>query len=470
MFLINCPVIKLNFKKFMLQSARKIHIIGIGGIGVSALAKLLARRGITITGSDLIESSVTKDLEFDGQRIFIGHTAENVPSDCDLIIYSPAVPENNSERVAARERGLPELSYPEALGELTKEFRTIAVAGTNGKSTTTAMLGLILEEAGFDPTVIVGTKVPTFKHGNMREGKGGSWLVVEACEYREHFLNLHPEFAVITNIEEDHFDYFRDLDHIREAFQKFVDKVPEIGRVIFNADDLTCHSLVYKNSVSFGEHNGEYRAVNRISGLGQQTFELWLDDSHLGDIVLQVPGQFNVMNAMAAAVTALVIGVPFGAIQVGLEKFFGVWRRFERVGNFRGAEVFSDYGHHPTAIKATLEAAREFFPGRRIVLCFQPHQHERAKSMFNDFVEALSGADVLILPEIFEVAGRTEDTDVSSNDLVMAIKEKFPTKEVVFASNLSAAEQLLNTVIQENDVLIVQGAGDVDNLARRIVL
>lgn len=454
----------------MLQTAKKIHIIGIGGIGVSALAKLLARRGAEVSGSDLIESGVTKNLEFDGRQVFIGHMAENIPEGCDLIIYSPAVLSDNSERAAARERGIPEMSYPEALGELTKEFRTIAVAGTNGKSTTTAMLGLILEEAGFDPTVIVGAKVPSFKHGNLRVGKSGSWLVVEACEYREHFLSIHPEFAVITNIEEDHLDYFRDLDHIREAFQKFVNNIPEIGRVVFNADDVTCHSLVYKNSVSFGENNGEYRAVNRISGLGQQIFELWLDNNNLGNIVLQVPGNFNVMNAMAAAVTAMVIGVPFGAAQAGLEKFFGVWRRFEHVGIFRGADVFSDYGHHPTAIRGTIEAAREFFPGRRLVLCFQPHQHERVKSLFNDFVEALVGADVLILPEIFEVAGRTEDTGVSSRDLAAAIKEKFPTKEVVFASDLSAAEQLLNTIVQENDILIIQGAGDVDNLARQIVL
>lgn len=454
----------------MLQTAKKIHFIGIGGIGLSALAKLLSRRGVAITGSDLAESSVTKDLEFEGHRVFIGQAAENVPGDCELVIYSPAVPPENPERVAARAHGIPELSYPEALGLLSKEFRTIAVSGTNGKSTTTAMLGLILEEGGFDPTVIVGTKVPSFKHGNMRVGKSGSWLVVEACEYREHFLNLHPEFAVITNIEEDHLDYYRDLDHIREAFQKFVNGVPEIGRVVFNADDLTCHSLVYKNSVSFGENNGEYRAVNRISGLGQQTFELWLDNNNLGNIVLQVPGNFNVMNAMAAATTALVIGVPFGAVQVGLEKFFGVWRRFERVGIFRGADVFSDYGHHPTAIRGTIEAAREFFPGRRLVLCFQPHQHERTKNLFHELAEALSGADVLVLPEIFEVAGRTEDTNISSRDLVAAIKEKFPAKEVAFASDLSAAEQLLNSVVQEGDVLIIQGAGDVDNLARKIVL
>lgn len=454
----------------MLQTFKKIHFVGIGGIGISALAKLLSRRGAEVTGSDLIDSSVTRGLELEGKQVFIGHAAENVPTDCDLIIYSPAVPTNSPERVVARERGVPEMSYPEALGELSKEFRTIAVAGTNGKSTTTAMLGLILEEAGFDPTVIVGTKVPSFKHGNMRVGKTGSWLVVEACEYREHFLNLHPEFAVITNIEEDHLDYYRDLEHIREAFQKFVDKVPEIGRVIFNADDLTCHSLIYKNSVSFGERNGEYRAVNRISGLGQQTFELWLDNNNLGNIVLQVPGDFNAMNAMAAAVTALVIGVPFGAVQVGLEKFFGVWRRFERVGSFKGADVFSDYGHHPTAIKGTLKAAREFFPGRRLVHCFQPHQHERTKTLFNDFVDSFNDADVLIIPEIFVVAGRTENYDISSRDLVEAIKEKYPNKEVFYSPDLLSAERLLNSIVQENDVLIIQGAGDVDDLARRIVI
>jgi UDP-N-acetylmuramate--alanine ligase len=454
----------------MLYEAKKIHFVGIGGIGISALAKLLSRRGAEVTGSDLVSSTITRDLEIEGKRVFIGHSAGNVPIDCELIIYSPAVLFNNPERSAARERGILEMSYPEALGALSKEFRTIAVAGTNGKSTTTAMLGLILEEAGFDPTVIVGTKVPSFKHGNMRVGKGGSWLVVEACEYREHFLNLSPEFAVITNIEEDHLDYYRDLDHIREAFQKFVDRVPEIGRVVFNADDVTCHSLIYKNSVSFGENNGEYRAINRISGLGQQTFEFWQDNNNFGNIVLQIPGEFNVMNAMAASVTALVIGAPFGAVQAGLEKFFGVWRRFEKVGQFHRADVFSDYGHHPTAIRGTLKAAREFFPGRRIIHCFQPHQHERTKTLFNDFVEAFGDADILIIPEIFTVAGRTEDYDISSSDLVGAIKGRYPNKEVIFAANLVEAEQLLENIVQENDVLIIQGAGDVDELARKIVL
>ncbi|MFH1253740.1 MAG: UDP-N-acetylmuramate--L-alanine ligase [Candidatus Uhrbacteria bacterium] len=454
----------------MLQTAKKIHIIGIGGIGVSALAKFLSRRGVEITGSDLTASETTEELELEGKRIFIGHDAGNVPDDCDLIIYSPAVPVENPERVVVRERGVAEMSYPEALGELSKEFRTIAVAGTNGKSTTTAMLGLILEEAGFDPTVIVGTKVPSFKHGNMRIGKTGSWLVVEACEYREHFLNLFPEFAIVTNIEEDHLDYFRDLNHIREAFQKFVDRVPEIGRVIFNADDETCRELNYKNGVSFGTENGDYRITNRIVGLGQQTFEVWLDNSHFGDLVLQVPASFNAMNALAATALALSIGVPFGAIQAALEKFFGVWRRFERVGKFKGADVFSDYGHHPTAIRGTLEAAREFFPGQRIVLCFQPHQHERTKTLFNDFVEALAGADILIIPEIFAVAGRTENFDISSRDLVEAIKNKYPDKEVIYASDLKETEKILSDLIQDGDALIIQGAGDVDNLARKIVL
>jgi UDP-N-acetylmuramate--alanine ligase len=454
----------------MLQDARKIHVIGIGGIGVSALAKLLSRRGAEVSGSDLVASGITHELEIEGKKIFLGHAAENVPANCDLIIYSPAVSFNNPEREVAHQRRIPEISYPEALGELSLDFRTIAVAGTNGKSTTTAMLGLILEKAGFDPTVIVGTKVPSFKHGNLRIGKTGAWLIVEACEYREHFLNLSPEFTIITNIEEDHLDYFRDLNHICEAFQKFVDRVPEIGRVVFNADDESCRELKYKNAVSFGAANGDYRLVNRIVGLGQQTFEVWLDNSHLGNIVLQIPGSFNAMNALAATALALSIGVPFGAIQAALEKFYGVWRRFERVGKFQGADVFSDYGHHPTAIRGTLEAGREFFPGQRIVLCFQPHQHERTKNLFNDFVTSLSGADVLIVPEIFEVAGRTESKNISSRDLVNTINTNYPDKQAIYAVDLDEARNILSNVIQENDVLIIQGAGDVDDLAREIVL
>ncbi len=434
----------------MFEDIRKVHFVGIGGIGASALAKFFARRGAMVSGSDVVASGITDELEKIGVDIRLGHSVDHVPDALDLLIYSPAVQETNVERVAGQERGVRELSYPQALGELSKDYSTIAVCGTNGKSTTTAMLGSILVEAGYDPTVIVGTKVPGFPDGNLRMGSG-RFLVVEACEYREHFLHLEPEMIVVTNIEADHLDYFRDLDHIRGAFQAFVDKLRGKGLTVWNKNDAESGKLTVDRGITFGDHVGaDY-------------------DTSMVPMKLMIPGRFNVMNALAAFAAATELGVPEALSLRVLKQFPGAWRRFERVGVWKGADVFSDYGHHPTAITGTLQAARDFFPGRRIVLCFQPHQHARTKSLFDDFVRALGNADVLVMPEIYEVTGRTETHDVSSKDLVEAVNQAFPGKSARYAKDLDDAETQLRDLVQPTDVILIQGAGDVDELARRLV-
>jgi UDP-N-acetylmuramate--alanine ligase len=435
----------------MFEGVTKVHFVGIGGIGISALAKFFVRRGASVTGSDLVSSSLTQELEAMGVLVRLGHAVENVPDGVDLLVYSPAVSDSNVERSVARERGVRELSYPEALGELSREYSTIAVCGTNGKSTTTAMLGAILVEAGYDPTVIVGTKVPSFPDGNLRMGKG-RFLVVEACEYREHFLHLNPEMIVVTNIEEDHLDYFRDLDHIREAFQTFVDKLRGKGLVIWNASDPQSKKLSVDRGVTFGDGvEADYDATSI-------------------PLRMRIPGRFNVMNALAAYAAARELGVPDETCTHVLESFTGVWRRFERVGEWKGADVFSDYGHHPTAVASTVDAARAFFPQRRIVLCFQPHQHARTKTLFDGFVKALAHADALVVPEIYDVAGREEVRDVSSKDLVEKINATHPGKDARYAKDLDDAEAQLRDIVQPGDVLIFQGAGDIDTLARRMVI
>ncbi len=456
----------------MFEEVSSVHFVGIGGIGISALAKFFVRRGCRVSGSDITPSGITEELSVIGVEIKLGHAVEHLPESLDVLVYSPAVPEGNVERATGRERGVRELSYPEALGELSRGYSTIAVCGTNGKSTTTAMLGLILAEAGYDPTVIVGTKVPAFPDGNFRMGKG-RFLVLEACEYREHFLHLSPEMIIVTNVEEDHLDYFRDLAHIREAFQKFLHKLQGKGMVIWNASDPGSRTLEIGRGISYGfGTSASYLGRSRRLESGRQLFEVLRaegDGEFLGDLTLYVPGSFNVMNALAAASAALELGVPFETIHRALENFQGVWRRFEHVGVWKGADVFSDYGHHPTAIAATLAAAREFFPHRRLVLCFQPHQHARTKTLFNGFVEALAGADVLMVSEIYEVAGRTEEHDVSSRDLVEAINKAHPGKDARYARDFQEAESILRDVVQPGDVLILQGAGDIDDLARKLV-
>ncbi len=457
----------------MLETVRRAHVIGAGGIGVSAVAKLLKHAGASVTGSDVARNESVAELEQMGIPIAIGHAAANVPADADLIVYSGAVPVGNPEREEGRRRGIRELSYFQFLGEFSKEKRTIAVSGTNGKSTTTALLGLMLERAGLDPTVIVGSKVGSFSDKNLRVG-GGDIFVVEGCEHEANFLYLHPRMIVLTNVEEDHLDYYRDLDHIRGAFQEYIERLPSDGRLIVNADDHVSFSEL-KPKTAFTTYAAAYRADFVVRDVraenGAQTFEMLRRGESLGEFVLHVPGKFNVMNALAAATAALELGASADAVRTTLRDFAGIWRRFERVGERDGAPIISDYGHHPTAIRGTLEGTREFFPGRRVVLAFQPHQHNRTRKLFDEFVASFDGADVLVLAEIFDVAGReqTEDQKVSSNDLVDAVRkrdaERKISRRVEYAPSMDATRALLQKLIEPNDVVLVMGAGDIYRIA-----
>lgn len=456
----------------MFEGMKRVHFTGIGGIGVSALAKLCLARGMAVSGSDLNASAITADLARRGAKVAAGSGA--LPEKLDLLVYSPAVPETDPERAEAARRGTRQLSYPEALGEMSRQMKTVVVTGTNGKSTTAAMLGLILEAAGMDPTVIVGSLVPGFPDGNLRAG-GGKLFVVEGCEYRANVLNLHPSAVVLTNVEEDHLDYFRDIGHIRDTFQQLIDACP--GAVAWNADDPNSRLLKVKDGVSYAmdaaaDVNGENRRVEA----GAQSVDVRRHGVKFGSFTLRVPGAFNAMNALAATAMAMELGVPFETCARTLEAFRGIWRRFERVGDLvipplkGGTEgglvpVISDYGHHPTAIRGTIEAAREFFPGRRVVLCFQPHQHSRTLELKDDFIAALQGADAVVIPEIYGVAGRTEEEAklISSKDLAAGVPG------AAYAKDLAEAEALVRGLVRDGDVLLVQGAGDVDGLARRLV-
>ncbi|MCR4314096.1 MAG: UDP-N-acetylmuramate--L-alanine ligase [Candidatus Uhrbacteria bacterium] len=448
----------------MFKQYKHIHFVGIGGIGMSALAKWSLHEGVKVSGSDVHLSSFTHDLETRGAKIFSGHAHSNLVEGVDVLVYSPAIPETNVERVTARDRGIPERTNFEVLGEISKSFSTIVVTGTNGKSTTTAMLGLMLEAAGYDPTVLVGSLVPGFKDGNFRHG-GGRFFVVEGCEYRANMMNFHPEMIVLTNIQEDHLDFYRDLKHIQATFQTFVDKLKGQGMVVVNADDAGSAALKVSRPVTYGLNRTNrtdttYAFTSRRIENGFQQIT-----TNFGNFELQIPGEFNVYNALAAMSAAMELGVPFETCRQVLKEFRGIWRRFERVGMWKGADIISDYGHHPSAIKQTIEAAREFFPGRRIVLCYQPHQHDRTKKLFDEFVQALPLADQLIVVEIYDVAGRNDEHDVSSRDLVGAINRSYGT-HTTYAPDLSAAEFQLRDLIVPGDVLLIMGAGDIDDLAR----
>lgn len=427
-------------------TANKIHMIGIGGIGMSALAKLFLLNGKQVTGSDLHASDITRDLQKRGAIFHDGHDTSFVPAETELVIHSPAVPESNIEFQRALELSIPLLSYADALGELSKQYSTIVVTGTHGKSTTTAMLGLILEAAEYDPTVILGSFVPSFKHGNLRIGKN-RFLVIEGCEYQANMLKLHPEMIVLTSIEEDHLDFYKTLENIKQTFQKFIDKLGSNGIVVINSDDPVSQKLVGQCFVHYG-----------------------IDHILASELKLNVPGKFNLYNALAATVAAMELGVPFEICKQAIESFTGIWRRFERVGTWNGCEVISDYGHHPTAIRVTLEAAREMFPGKKIILCFQPHQHSRTQFLFNEFIEALSKADALVIPEIYRVEGRTEDESVSSKDLVIKIRENNTNIPIYYTTDFDQARDVLEKIVSEipNSVIIIQGAGNIDELARTL--
>lgn len=435
-----------------LAAYRHVHCIGAGGIGISGVMKFLFAKGVSVSGSDAKQSMITDSVTALGIRVSIGHDAENVPAETDLVVYTEAATAENVERVAASERGIPQMGHFDFLGELSKAYRTICVTGTNGKSTTTAMLGKIFIDAGLDPTVFVGSIVPGWKYGNIAVG-ASDILIIEGDEYKQKMVKLWPETSVITNIEADHLDVYRDLDHIIATFQELVEKTT--GKVLVNAADANSHRLTGRSISSFGE-------------------------SIIGDMSLMMPGAFNRMNAAAALCVAKEYGIDEAVVRASLESFPGIWRRFERVGEYAigdGADaarvpVISDYGHHPTAIRGTLQGARERFPTSRIVLLFEPHQHRRTKELFSEFAESFGGADVLILSEIYGVLGRTEERDaaVSSKTLLdAALRSSHPPKEAHYAATLDDAESQLRALAQPNDVIIVMGAGDIDVVARRVV-
>ncbi len=473
---------------------KKVHIIGIGGIGISAVAKLLLNMGKTVTGTDLNDSALIETLRNFGAQIKIGpHQAANVPTDADLIIYTDAAPEDNPERVQAKKLKIESLSYFQFLGEYSKDKYTIAVSGCHGKTTTTAMAGLLLENAGFDPTVIVGSKVQNWD-GNLRIG-GSKYFVVEADEYKAHMLNLNPQVIILNNIEFDHTDYYKDLNQVIDTFQEFINKLPPDGYYIYNADDPTLNELIEKPnchviSYALANESADLLAKNIKIDHGRQIFRPVYKNQEFKDFNLQIPGQFNIANALAASLMALELGVNQDVLKDTLAQYKGAWRRFEIVGTINnlskeqnGALVISDYAHHPTEVAKTIKAAHEFYPDKRLLVVFQPHQIQRTKSLFDDFVKAFaqSPAEVVILSEIYDVAGREEKDvtkRVSSQDLVdkaALVKDDNLVKGITvnsqffYGANLADTKAKILDEVQSNDVVLIMGAGDIDQVARQLV-
>lgn len=427
----------------------RIHFIGIGGIGVSALAQYYLTKGHRVSGSDLARSETTDSLRKQGARIAIGaHKSSHVPKDTDLVVFSPAVTKTNPEFREAKKRKLRTQSYPEALGELTRKHYTIAVAGTHGKSTTTAMLGLLLTKAGFDPTIIVGTKLKELKNSNCRVGKS-KYLVIEADEHFASFLNYRPQLVVLTSVEADHLDYYKNLKNLLRAFKTFASGDP---LVVANKEDRNIRNILKGKA-----------GVTWFSLKEQQAKKLRK--------ILRVPGEHNVANALAGLAASRVLGISERTGLKALSQYQGSWRRFEifRLTKPKPYTLVSDYGHHPTEIAATLQAARAKWPTKKIWLVFQPHQYQRTFYLWKGFVRTLSSvaADKVILSDIYDVAGRESPgirKKVSSKKLVEAMRRTSPAKRresLLFLGNLSTIRTYLEKSLRGGEVVIVMGAGDI---------
>ncbi len=419
----------------------KVHFIGIGGIGISAIARMLLAEGMEVSGSDQAAGQVTAELEKLGAKIAIGHRAENVPAGVGLVVYTIAITQDNAEWLRARDLGVELVSYPEYLGRISASKFTIAVAGTHGKTTTTAMVAEILVAAGLDPTVIVGSFLKGQK-SNFIAGKS-DLLVVEACEYRRSFLNLSPRILIITNIDNDHLDYYTDLADIQRAFIELVEKLPPDGLLITRLEDPVLAPVV---------------AASRVRVLDYERLA--------EEFSLKVPGAHNRANAKAALAVAAELHVPYERAMVALESFAGTWRRFEFRGELSsGAKVYDDYGHHPTEIRATLEAARSLNP-KRLIVVFQPHLYSRTKKLFADFVTSLSLADLVYLAPIY-AAREPVDPSVTSEQLAEALAAGGRPAKVY--DRLETIAEILKAESVSGDVIITMGAGDVVKVADLLV-
>ncbi|MBL7190109.1 UDP-N-acetylmuramate--L-alanine ligase [bacterium] len=442
------------FRKF-----RKIHFIGIGGIGMSGIAEILHNLGFEITGSDLQKTAVTDRLESLGIRIYQGHSGENL-GEAEVAVYSSAVAGDNSEVACARQRGIPVIRRAEMLSELMRMKFGIAVAGTHGKTTTTSMIGTVLEHAGMDPTVIVGGLSPV-TGSNARLGKS-EFLVVEADEFDRSFLKLTSTIAVITTLELEHLDCYSDMDDLKRAFAEFANKTPFFGTVILCIDEPAVRDLlplIDRPKLTYGfDSNADIRCGRiEISGM-KSRFQIYNKDEELGWAELAVLGRHNIKNALAATAAALELDIPFTKIVEGLKKFTGVKRRFEIKGEIGGVMVVDDYAHHPTETAVTLEAVRNSFD-RRIIAVFQPHLYSRTRDFHEDFGKSFKNSDILILAPIYPA--REKPLPGVSTVLIAEAARKAGHPDVRYIENKDFIAKELAVLVKPGDIVITMGAGDI---------
>lgn len=451
-----------------LNKGKKIHMIGIGGVSMSGLAEIAFNMGYKVTGSDSNDSENVQNLIKNNIDVVIGHKPDNVVG-ADLVVYTAAVKKDNPELKYANELGIPTMERSDFLGELTKLYNeTIGICGTHGKTTTTSMIALAFLNAGKDPTIQVGADYLKEIDANYRIGTS-PYFIIEACEYVESFLKFHPETVTLLNIEEEHLDYYKDLEHIKSSFKKFVNLVPERGFVIYNADDINCCDVVRDlncNVISFGIKNtsADWLATDIVlnpSGYYSFTATNGYDKVQIN---LNVVGYHNIYNALSTIATAYAHKLNLFLVKDALEEFSGASRRFEYRGTFNGAKVYDDYAHHPTEIKATIKSACAL-PHNKVWVIFQPHTYSRTAAFFDDFSSTFVDVNNLLITDIY--AAREVDTGVvSSKQLADAINEISGNCE--YMSSFDDIYEYLKQNVQENDIVLTVGAGTITKLSHRL--
>lgn len=447
---------------------RHLHLVGIGGIGMSSIAEILIHRGFVVSGSDGAASENTQRLTDLGAQIHIGHDAAHIAG-ADVVVYTSAVrAEDNVETRAALENGVPVIKRGEMIAELMRMKFGIGIAGTHGKTTTTSLTGLVVMQGGFDPSIIVGGRVHSFDKTNAVVGKGDI-LIVEADEYDRMFLNLTPSIVVVTNIDIEHLDIYKDETDIRNAFVEFANKVPFYGAVMVCLDDPNVRSVlprIHRRTMTYGFTPQARLRPAAVDGVGLSTsFDVILDGTRLGRVSIRAAGDHNVRNALAAVAVGLELGMPFDRIATGLDRFTGVFRRFQIKDDANGVVTVDDYAHHPTEVKATLQAARSGWPDRRVVAVFQPHLYSRTRDLADEFGMSFFDADVLVVTDVYP--SREKPIEGVDGKLIADRAKAFGHKHVTYVADKSALPEALLGTVRSGDLLITMGAGDIYTYGER---
>lgn len=450
--------------KTFFKPGTRVHLAGIGGVSMCPLAEVLAGMGLQVQGSDMSESDTVRQLRAQGIPVAVGHSAENL-KDCALVIRTAAIHDDNPEIAGAIARGIPVYERAQAWGAIMQHYQNaVCISGTHGKTTTTSMTTHIFMAAQADPTVMIGGTLPLL-HSGYRVGRGDT-IILESCEYCNSFLNFFPTVAVILNVEADHLDFFKDLADIEHSFHAFADLVPQRGYIISNADDPGAREAVKGLShpvFTFGiaDPDADCTAHNVAFHDGCPTFDVVIRGETYAHVELHIAGRHNILNSLAAASAAYVLGIPGSAVEEGLATFHGAGRRFERKGTFHGADVFDDYAHHPAELHALLTTAQSM-GYERVICAFQPHTYTRTKALFDDFVRELQLPDVTILAEIY-AAREKNDIGISSQDLAAKIPG------AVYCSTLDQVADQLAELARPGDLILTVGAGDIFRAGEKLL-